>query len=148
MRLELTLVSSINDPWLVKLVYIGVAVLLECVYFGLLYPSLIFNMFIVVYVCVDVEAVFLVDPMREKKHHHHYHHVTLPVRISLTLSRHPSLSSIGRSSRLYPASAPSCCRQVLAGRRNFARPCDWVYRRVSLMSSSSLLQQCLHVWSI
>ena len=26
MRFELTLVSSINDPWLVKLVYIGVVV--------------------------------------------------------------------------------------------------------------------------
>ena len=29
MRLELTLVSSINDRWLVKLVYIGVVVLLS-----------------------------------------------------------------------------------------------------------------------
>ena len=28
MRLELTLVSSINDPWSVRLVYIGVVVLL------------------------------------------------------------------------------------------------------------------------
>ena len=44
-------------------------------------------------------------------HHHHHHHVTLPARISLTLSRHPSLSSIapGRFSRLYPLSKQSCC---------------------------------------
>ena len=40
---------------------------------------------------------------------HHHHHVTPPARISLTLSRHPSLSSIapGRSSRLHPVSARS-----------------------------------------
>ena len=40
----------------------------------------------------------------------HHHHVTSPSRISLTLSRHPSLSSIalGKSSSLYPVSAQSC----------------------------------------
>ena len=45
-------------------------------------------------------------------HHHHYHHHVAPsARISLTLSRHPSLSSItsGRSSGLHPISAQSCC---------------------------------------
>ena len=38
--------------------------------------------------------------------------VKLLAWISLTLSRHPSLSSIilGRSSRLHPVSAQSCCR--------------------------------------
>ena len=43
--------------------------------------------------------------------YHHHHYVTLSARISLTLSRHPSLSSIafGRSSRLHPVSAQSCC---------------------------------------
>ena len=37
----------------------------------------------------------------------------------------PSLSSIapGRSSRLYPVSALSCCIYILAGRPAFARPC-------------------------
>ena len=57
MKLELTLVSSLNDLWLVRWVYIGVILpLLECVYFGLLYQSLIFDMFIVVclFVCVLV----------------------------------------------------------------------------------------------
>ena len=39
----------------------------------------------------------------------HHRHVTLPARISLTLSRHLSLSSITprRSSKLYPVSAQS-----------------------------------------
>ena len=39
-----------------------------------------------------------------------YHHVTPPARISLILSRQPSLLSItpGRSSRLHPVSSQSC----------------------------------------
>ena len=31
---------------------------------------------------------------KKRNHHHHHHHVALPALISLTLSRHPSLSSI------------------------------------------------------
>ena len=44
-------------------------------------------------------------------HHHHHHHVAPSARISLTLSRHPSLLSIasGRSSRLHPVLAQSSC---------------------------------------
>ena len=44
-------------------------------------------------------------------------------RISLTLSHHPSLSSIasGRSSRQHPVSVQSCCRLVLADRPTLAR---------------------------
>ena len=40
-----------------------------------------------------------------------HHHVTPASRISLTVSHHPSLSSItpGRSSRLHPVSVHSCC---------------------------------------
>ena len=74
----------------------------------------------------------------------HHYHVTLSAWISLTLSRHPSLSSIvsGRSSGLYPVSARSCCMNVRAGRPAFAHPCEWVHWRISLMSSSLLLQQC------
>ena len=74
----------------------------------------------------------------------HHHHVTLSARISLTLSRHPSISSIasGRSSGLHPVSAPSCCMYVRAGRPAFARPCEGVHRSTSLMSWSLLLQQC------
>ena len=43
--------------------------------------------------------------------HHCHHHVVPPARISLSFSRHPSLSSItpSRSSRLHPVSAQCCC---------------------------------------
>ena len=65
-------------------------------------------------------------------------------RISLTLSRHFSLSFIayGRSSGLHPVSSHSWCMYVRAGRPAF----DWsyagVHRSTSLMSSYLLLQQC------
>ena len=64
--------------------------------------------------------------------------------ISLSLSHHPSLSSItqGRSSELYPVLAQSCCIQVLAGRPTCARLCEGVHRSILIMSSSLLLQQC------
>ena len=43
-------------------------------------------------------------------HHHHHHHIALVARISLTLSRHSSLSFIvlGRSSGQHPVSSHSC----------------------------------------
>ena len=65
-------------------------------------------------------------------------------RISLTLSRHFSLSFIasGRSSWLHPVSSHSCCMYVRAGRPAFARPYVGVYRYTSLMNSSLLFQQC------
>ena len=71
-------------------------------------------------------------------------HVVPLAWISLTLSRHFSLSFIasGRSSGLHPISSHSCCMYVLAGRPGFARPYVGVYRSTSLMSSSLLLQQC------
>ena len=64
-------------------------------------------------------------------------------RTSLTLSCHPSLSSIasGRSSGQHPVSALSCCMLVRVGRLAFARPCEGVHRSTALMSSSLLLQQ-------
>ena len=76
--------------------------------------------------------------------HHHHHHVVPLARISLTLSRHFSLSFIasGRSSGLHPESSHSCCMCVRAGRPAFARPYVGVHRSTSLMSSSLLLQQC------
>ena len=75
---------------------------------------------------------------------YHYHHVVLLARISLTLSRHFSLSFItsGRSSGLLPVSSHSCCMYVRAGRPAFAWPYVGVHRSTSLMSSSQLLQQC------
>ena len=73
-----------------------------------------------------------------------YHHVVPRARISLTLSRHFSLSFIasGRSSGLHPVSSHSCWMYVRAGHPAFARPYVGVHRSRSLMSSSLLLQQC------
>ena len=77
-------------------------------------------------------------------YHHHHHHVMPPARISLTLSRHFSLSFIAsdRSSGLHPVSSHSCCIHVRAGRHAFAWPYAGVHRSISLLSSSLLLQQC------
>ena len=77
-------------------------------------------------------------------HHHHHHNVALVARISLTLSRHSSLSfiALGRSSGQHPISSHSCWMYVRAGRPAFARPCVEVHKSTSLMSSSLLLQQC------
>ena len=74
----------------------------------------------------------------------YHHHVVLVARISLTLSRHFSLSFIasGRSSAQHPVSSHSSWMYVRAGRSAFARPCVGVHESTSLMSSSLLLQQC------
>ena len=65
-------------------------------------------------------------------------------RISLTLSRHFSLSFIAsdRSSGLHPVSSYSWCMYVRAGHPAFARQYVGVHWSTSLMSSSLLLQQC------
>ena len=77
-------------------------------------------------------------------HTHHHYHVVPPAWISLTLSRHFSLSFIasGRSLGLHPVSSHSCCMYVRAGCPAFARPFVRVHWNTSLMSSSLLLQQC------
>ena len=74
----------------------------------------------------------------------HHHHIALGARISLTLSRHSSLSfiALGRSSGQHSVSSHSCGMYVRAGRPAFARPCVGVHKSTSLMSSSLLLQQC------
>ena len=76
---------------------------------------------------------------------YHYHHLhVLLARISLTLSRHFSLTFIasGRSSGLHPVSSHSCCMYVRDGRPAFARPYVGVHWSTSLMSSPLLLQLC------
>ena len=75
--------------------------------------------------------------------HHHHHHVVPQARISLTPSRHFSLSFIasGRSSGSHPISSHSCRMYVRAGRPAFARPYVGVHWSTSLMSLSLLLQQ-------
>ena len=103
----------------------------------------------------EIISIFLKHPVHLKwwrkmlnttyiYHHHHHHHVVLVARISLTLSRHFSLSFIasGRSSVLHPVSSHSCWMYVHAGRPAFARPCVGVHKSTSLMSSFLLLQQC------
>ena len=77
-------------------------------------------------------------------HIYHHHHIALVARISLTLSRHSSLSfiALGRSSGQHPVSSHSCWMYVRAGRPAFARPCVGIHNSTSLMSSSLLLQQC------
>ena len=88
--------------------------------------------------------------MKRKVRHHrviyiyHHHHIALVARISLTLSRHSSLSfiALGRSLGQHPVSSHSCWMYVRAGRPAFARPCVGIHKSTSLMSSSLLLQQC------
>ena len=65
---------------------------------------------------------------------HHHHHIVLVARISLTLSRHSSLSfiALGRSSGQHPVSSHSCWMYVRAGRPAFARPCVGVHKSTSL----------------
>ena len=73
-----------------------------------------------------------------------HHHVMPLARISLTLSRHFSLSFItsSRSSGLHPISSHSCGMYVRAGHPAFAQPYVGFHRSTLLMSSSLLLQQC------
>ena len=85
------------------------------------------------------------NPQRNQfSNYHHHHHIVLAARISLTLSRHSSLSfiALGRSSGQHPVSSHSCWMYVRAGRPAFARPCVGIHKSTSLMSSSLLLQQC------
>ena len=72
-----------------------------------------------------------------------FHHVVSQARISLTISRHFSLSFItsGRSSGPHLVSSHSCWMYVRAGRPAFTRPYVRVHRSTSLMSSSLLPQQ-------
>ena len=58
------------------------------------------------YVISTIVGYTLPNPL-----YHHHHHVVPPARISLTISRHFSLSFIAssRSSGLHPVSSHSCC---------------------------------------
>ena len=92
-----------------------------------------------------IQTLVETDRISHSTNHHHHHHVVLVARISLTLSRHFSLSfiTLGRSSGQHPVSSHSCWMYVRAGRPAFARPCVGVHKSTSLMSSSLLLH---HVW--
>ena len=93
---------------------------------------------------VPLSFIYLSESMIFYTVLHHHHHIVLAARISLTLSRHSSLSfiALGRSSGQQPVSSHSCWMYVRAGRPAFARPCVGIHKSTSLMSSSLLLQQC------
>ena len=97
-----------------------------------------------IYGNIDFIISFCREVLLFNCHHHHHHHIVLVARISLTLSRHSSLSfiALGRSSGQHPVSSHSCWMYVRAGRPAFARPCVGIHKSTSLMSSSLLLQQC------
>ena len=87
---------------------------------------------------------FSLDWISHFTYHHNHHHVVLVAWISLTLSRHFSLSFIasGRSSGLHPVSSHSCWIYVRAGHPAFVWPYVGVHKSTSLMILSLLLQQC------
>ena len=76
---------------------------------------------------------------------YYHHHVVPPARISLTLSRHFSLSLIasGRSSGLHPVSSHSCCMNVRAGLPAFARPYVDIYIYIYIVPEVFIL---IMVW--
>ena len=86
----------------------------------------------------QISICFREEYLKIYHHHHHHHHIVLVARISLTLSRHSSLSfiALGRSSGQQPVSSHSCWMYVRAGRPAFARPCVGIHKSTSLMSSS------------
>ena len=92
----------------------------------------------------QMEAIFVIVL---QYHHHHHHHVMPLARISLTLSRHFSLSFIasGRSSELHPVSSHSCCMYVRAGRPAFAQPYVGVHH---LWACTCFSSSVLHVWFV
>ena len=138
--------SSTNSSHLVR-----INVLEQVVSFSL---NIIFLRFLglVWFLCLMVIQWYIINgylmpkPSMEKNstNIHHHHRVVPLAQISLTLSRHFSLSFIafGRSSGLHPVSSHSCCMYLRAGRPAFAWPYAGVNRSTSLMSSSLLLQQC------
>ena len=95
------------------------------------------------YLMIKIDQYTKKNPGELRRRHYH-HHIVPQARISLTLSRHFSLSFIasGRSSGQHLVSSHSCWMYVRAGRPAFARPYAGVHRSTSLVSSSLFLQQC------
>ena len=83
-------------------------------------------------------------------YNHHHHHVVLVARISLTLSRHVSLSFIasGRSSGQHPVSSHSCWMYFRAG-RPVLHGHLWGSIRVHHLWVRPCFSSCvLHVWFV
>ena len=80
----------------------------------------------------------------------YHHHVVPQAQISLTFSRHFSLSFIasGRSSGLHPVSSHRCCMNVRVGRPAFARPCEGVIGEHHLWTRPFFSSRVLHVWFV
>ena len=100
-----------------------------------IYIYMYIYIYIYSYICIYIYVYIYI---------YHHHHIALVARISLTHSRHSTLSfiTLGRSSGQHPVSSHSCWMFVRAGRPAFARPCVGIHKSTSLMSSSLLLQQC------
>ena len=84
------------------------------------------------------------------KVYHHRHHVVPLAQISLTLSRHFSLSFIasGRSSGLHPISSHSCWMYVHAGRPTFALLYVGTIGVHLLWARPCFSSSVLHVWFV
>ena len=88
-------------------------------YIDCLYLYLCIYIYIYIYIYIRITLIALNILMYICIYHHH--HIVLAARISLTLSRHSSLSFIAlcRSSGQHPVSSHSCWMYVRAGRPYF-----------------------------
>ena len=104
-----------------------------CVY---IYIYIFIYMCVCVCVCVSIYKCTYI--------YYHHHQVVQLAWISLTLSCQSSLLSIttGRSSSLYPVFIQSCCRYVFLDHPTLTQLCEVVHKRISLVISFLLLQQC------
>ena len=132
-------------------IYIYILILIWHVYIYIYILILVRHVYIYIYIyinsnmtCVYTYIYIYINSSKTCVYIYHHHHIVLAARISLTLSRHSSLSfiALGRSSGQQPVSSHSCWMYVRAGRPAFARPCVGIHNSTSLMSSSLLLQQC------
>ena len=82
-----------------------------------------------VFIISEYFVTQILQKRTQHHHHHHHHHIVLAARISLTLSRHSSLSfiALGRSSGQQPVSSHSCWMYVRAGRPAFEQPCVGIH---------------------
>ena len=102
-----------------------------------------FPLISIIYVYIYI-YIYIIEHNSKIYIYNHHHHVVPPARISLTLTRHFSLSFItfGRSPGLHLVSSHNWSMYVRAGCPAFAWPYAGVKRSISLMSWSLLLQQC------
>ena len=101
---------------------------------------------------IEQQKMLFID--KGAHHRHHHHHVVPQARISLTFSRHFSLSYIasGRSSGLHPISSQSCCMYVcmyVRTGRLFLHGHIWGYIGVHhVWACPCFSSSVLHVWFV